>query len=277
MLQTSAGVVIMSHRGSSNGRLSVCLSSIPENWPILVCSDSIDEADVEMDRYVAAYHGAGFHHATPWSGRAGNAKACMENSDWLWTLFLCDDVWLFPETVSDMLRWSIIMQQHDIPLAALAAPRFETYKPEEHQAYGFATWGQVLAEPWKLEKLPPPMGFQKTPALYTNPFGACMMLNRIAYIDVGGFATEYWAHDDVYNHKVWTSGRWVNACYPGRGFVHLGAQSWHEGETEEWVGKFKDATGMTAEESGAEQARMKMLWAAQLRDKFEMIGGQAAV
>lgn len=275
MASRDFGIVIMSHRGASNGRLSVLLSSLPENYDVMVCSDAIAETDVAADRYCAEYHGARFHHATPWAGRAGNARACMTSTRWTWTLFLCDDVWLFPETVSDMLRWGVTLQAHGVPLAALAAPRFETY--HEHKEYGFETWGQCLAEPWRFEKLAPPAGFRKTPALYTNPFGACMLMFRPAYDDVGGFATEYWAHDDVYNHKVWTSGRWVNACYPGRGFVHLGAQSWHEGETEEWVGQFKDATGMTAEESGKAQAEAKMAWAPKLAAIFESLGGQAAV
>lgn len=275
MRDQSFGVVIMSHRGYANGRLSVCLSSIPGNVPVTVCSDAIAACDVTGDRAVAEAHGAAFHHATPWAGRAGNAIACMRATNWTWTLFLCDDVWLFPETCADMLRWGITLQQHGVPLAALAAPRFETY--HEHKEYGFDSWAQCLQQPWRFEAFAPPPGFRKTPALYTNPFGACMLMYRPAYGDLGGFAPEYWAHDDVYNHKVWTSGRWVNACYPGRGFVHLGAQSWHEGETEEWVGQFANATGMTAEESGKRQAEAKMTWAPKLATIFESLGGQAAV
>jgi hypothetical protein len=74
-----------------------------------------------------------------------------------------------------------------------------------------------------------------------------------------------------------SAGRWVNACYPGRGFVHLGAQSWHEGETEEWVGSFKTATGLTAEESGQRQLQQKLRWMAQLAPIFESLGGQGGV
>jgi hypothetical protein len=265
----------MTHRGFSNGRLSVCLSSLPAGVPVMVCSDAIAECDWRADAAVAAAHNADFHHATPWAGRAGNAIACMACTTWTWTLYLCDDVWLFPETPADMLRWSVIFQRHDIPLAALAAPRFETY--HEHAGYGFDSWAQCLAEPWRFEAFAPPEGFYRAPALYTNPFGACMMLYRPAYTDLGGFSPDYWAHDDVYNHKVWMSGRWVNACYPGRGFVHLGAQSWHEGETEEWVGRFKTATGMTAEESGQRQGQQKIRWMERLAPIFESLGGQGAV
>lgn len=269
------GIVVMTHRGYANGRLSVCLGSLPENYPVHVCSDAIAPADVRGDELVARWHGATFHHATPWAGRAGNAIACMASTAWYWTLYLCDDVWLFPETVSEMLRWGVILQSHGVPLAALAAPRFETY--HEHKEYGFASWGQCLAEPWRFEALAPPAGFRKTPALYTNPFGACMLLHRGAYHDLGGFSPDYWAHDDVYNHKVWTSGRWVNAAYPGRGYVHLGAQSWHEGETDPWVGSFQAATGMTAEESGQQQAAAKIAWADRLAGIFESLGGKAMV
>lgn len=271
----SCGVVVMSHRGFSNGRLSVCLSSLPENFPVTVVSDSIEPADVERDRYVAEFHGARFHHSTPWGGRAQNALSCMAATDWQYTLYLCDDVWLFPETATEMFRWSSIFHQNNIPMACLCAPRFETY--HEHKEYGFATWGECLAQPWRFESLPPPVQFQCGPGLYTNPFGACMVVYRPAYEDLGGFAPEYWAHDDVFNHRVWLSGRWVNCCYPGRGFVHLGAQSWHDGEGAEWVGTFEAATGISAAESGRLQTEKKIEWAARLRDNFARLGGEAAL
>ncbi len=101
-----------------------------------------------------------------------------------------------------------------------------------------------------------------------------MMMFRPAYDDLGGFATEYWAHDDVYNHKVWFSRNWVNCCYPGRGFVHLGAQSWHHGETQEYVGSFEAATGMIAENSGQQQTIFKMEAEEKYAEIFRKLGGQ---
>ena len=47
------GIVIMTHRGYSNGRLSVCLSSLPENYPVVVSSDSITPEEIAGDREVA--------------------------------------------------------------------------------------------------------------------------------------------------------------------------------------------------------------------------------
>ena len=98
-----------------------------------------------------------------------------------------------------------------------------------------------------------------------------------AYDDLGGFAPEYWAHDDVFNHKVWLSRRWVSASYPGRGYMHLGAQSWHHGEAVEYVGSFKAATGMTVEESGRLQVEAIESWRPILGPIFVGLGGTDAV
>lgn len=275
------GIVVMTHRGYSNGRLSVCLSSIPENYTVVVCSDAISEDDVAGDHHVTGWHKAHFFHSTPWAGRAANARSCMNCTNWEWTLYLCDDVWLFPDTVSEMLRWSYVLREHGVPLATLGAPRFETR--EEHKALGFESWGQVLAEPWRLERLAPLNEYRRCPALFRGPFGACMLINRRAYNELGGFATDFWAHDDVWNHKVWMSESWVNACYPGRGYVHLGAQSWHEGETQEWVGTFAEGIGYKGsdEEAVAEsirlQSEIKTRWAGRLEGIFKSLGGQGEI
>ena len=269
------GIVIMSHRGFSNGRLSVCLSSIPYNIPVTVCSDDIDSTDLEEDRKVCERHHATLHHCTPWGGRAKNAIECMKCTTWEWTIYLCDDVWLFPETPVDMLRWSYTFHQNGIPMAALCAPRFETY--HEHREMGFDNWPECLEKPWKFECLAPPPKFQQGPSLYKNPFGACMMMYRPAYEDLGGFASEYWAHDDVYNHKVWFSRKWVNCCYPGRGFVHYGNQSGHHGETAEWIGAFKDATGWEPNDSGAKQYEYMAEAAEKYGEIFLKLGGQPQI
>src|SRR5207253_3946405 len=72
----SYGAVVMTHKGHSNGRLSILLSSLPANLPVVVSSDSIEPGEVELDRKVAEHHGADFVHSTPWSGRAGHAIQC---------------------------------------------------------------------------------------------------------------------------------------------------------------------------------------------------------
>lgn len=271
----SLGIVIMTHRGSSNGRLSVCLSSIPENYPVVVSSDSVAEEDVRLDREVSEYHGAEFAHCTPWGGRARNAIHCMERTSWRMTLFLCDDVWLYPETCGDAFRWFYTFECHGVPLASLCVPGWETY--HTHKSLGLDSWEQGLLEPWRFEAVPPNPNFQRCPALYKNPFGACFVLNRHAYNDLGGFATNYWAHDDVWNHKVWLSEKWVSAGYPGRGYIHLGAQSWHHGESQRYVGEFRDATGMTADESGKLQAEAIWRWKDRIGHIFESLGGEGAV
>lgn len=271
----SYGVVIMSHRGSSNGRLSVLLSSIPENYPVVVSSDSIDLDDVRADAYVAEHHGADFAHCTPWGGRARNAIHCMERASWDRVLYLCDDVWLFGETCRDALRWFVTFERHGLPLASLAVPGWETY--HTHQSLGIPSWQHCLDEPWRFEAVPPNPAFRMTPALYKNPFGACFVISRAAYADLGGFSPSYWAHDDVWNHRVWTSGRWVSAGYPGRGYMHLGAQSWHHGESVEYVREFRDATGMTADESGALQVAAINEWRTKLEGVFTSLGGTDAV
>lgn len=275
LLKQDFGIVVMSHRGSSNGRLSVLLSSIPENYSIIVSSDSIEPDDVGLDRDVSLYHGAKFEHCSPWGGRARNALHCMEKAPWRLTLFLCDDVWLFGETVAEMLRWYSLIESAEVPIGMLGAPGRETY--HDYKEMGFETWGQCLAEPWRFERLPFVPGFMRMPALFKNPFGACMLINRGAYMGLGGFAPNYWAHDDVFNHKIWLSNEWVNCAYPGRGYVHLGAQSWHHGESVEYVGTFDQATGMSAEDSGKLQVASIYRWIDKIGHVFERLGGQAAV
>jgi hypothetical protein len=271
----SFGIVVMSHRGSSNGRLSVLLSSIPENYPVVVSSDSIADIDVERDMKVTEHHKAVFTHCTPWGGRAANAINCMNKTVWKYTLFLCDDVWLAPECVRQALHWTYLIQSKGVPLACLGVPGWESYHNWKH--WGFEAWQQCLDEPWKLEAIPPNKAFEYCPALYKNPFGACMVINREAYTDLGGFSKDYWAHDDVFNHRVWTSGRWVSAAYYGRGYIHFGAQSWHHGESVEYVGEFKNATGLSTEASGAAQVagieRARKLYG----KFFEDLGGTDAV
>lgn len=269
------GIVIMSHRGSSNGRLSVCLSSLPENYQVIVSSDSVAEIDVAADREVAAHHGANFIHCTPWGGRARNARHCMEVAPWRIVLFLCDDVWLFPEAVLNSLRWFYTFEEAGLPLASVCVPGWETY--HTHKDWGFESWEQCLREPWRFEAIPPNPNFQRCPALYKNPFGACFVLNQDAYKDLGGFTEKTWAHDDVWNHQVWLSERWMSAGYPGRGYMHLGAQSWHHGESQKYVGTFDAAAGMTAEESGRLQAQAIERWKPKVGHIFLKLGGEEGV
>ena len=276
------GVVVMTHRGSSNGRLSVLLSSIPDNYPVTVCSDSVAQVDIDGDEQVARYHRAAFSHLSPWGGRAANAIHCMKATNWPATLYLCDDVWLFPECIRDALRNYHAIKALGVPLAVLGVPGWETFYDlgNGHRSFewwGFKSWDECLLKPWMFHAVPPNPAYRMCPALYKNPFGACMLMNREAYEDLGGFSPAYWAHDDVYNHKVWLSYRWVNAAYPGRGYMHLGAQSWHHGEAQEYVNQFKDATGMTADESGAKQVEAIYHWRALVGGCFEQLGGSPAV
>jgi len=273
--QENFGIVVMSHRFSSNGRLSVLLSSIPANYPVVVSSDSVAKEDIQGDALVAEHHGADFRHCSPWGGRARNARHCMEVTTWRITLLLSDDVWLFPEACRDALRWFCTLERHGVFLGCLAVPGWETYR--DHKLWGFDSWEQCLAEPWRFEAVPPNPAFRMCPALYKNPFGACMVMNRAAYDDVGGFAPEYWAHDDVFNHKIWLSKKWVSAAYPGRGYMHLGAQSWHHGESVKYVGSFKDATGLLAEESGDAQVVEMRVWEPIYAPVFRVLGGTPCV
>ena len=104
-----------------------------------------------------------------------------------------------------------------------------------------------------------------------------MVIVRKAYDELDGFTRKYWANDDVFNHAVWLSDRYVNAAMPGRGYCHYGAQSNHFGETKEWIGTFEDATGMSAEESGKLQVESMWRWRAVLGEKFLALGGTECV
>jgi hypothetical protein len=271
----SYGAVIMTHRGYSNGRLSILLSSLPANLPVVVSSDSIEPNEVELDRKVAAHHGADFSYSTPWAGRAGHAIQCMECTSWDYTLFLMDDVWLAPETTVEALRWAHLLTTHGVPLATLAIGGYEIY--HDWEKFGYESWQDALDRPQLLELVPPHPKFLLAPCLYKNPFGACMLIVRKAYEDLGGFTKLYWANDDVFNHQVWLSNRWVNAAMPGRGYCHFGNQSGHFGETKEWIGTFEAATGMTAEESGKLQVESIYRWKEQLGSVFLELGGTESV
>lgn len=271
----SYGAVVMTHKGYSNGRLSILLSSLPENLPVHVSSDAITENETSMDHMVADHHGADFSHHKPWSGRAGHAIQCMEATNWDYTLFLMDDVWLAPEVTVEALRWTYMLLGHGVPLAALAIPGWELY--HHWKDFGFTSWQDSLDRPQLLEAVPPNPGFLRAPCLYKNPFGACMVIVRNAYRQLGGFTPLYWANDDVFNHDVWNSGSYVNAAMPGHGYCHYGAQSWHHGESEKYVGQFKDATGMTIEESGKMQLESMFQWKEKLGAIFLALGGTECV
>ena len=199
----------------------------------------------------------------------------MEVAEWDVVLYLCDDVWLFPEAIADMLRWWYIFTSRGVPLAVLAVPGWQAY--DHWKSWGFSTWNQTLEQPWRLESVPPNPAWSRCPALFKNPFGACMLMSKKAYEDLGGFSEKFWAHDDVYNHKVWLSGKWVNASYPGRGYIHYGAQSWHHGEAQRFVNNFSDATGMSPEESGKLQAESMEKWRDKVGHIFESLGGEGIV
>jgi hypothetical protein len=271
----SYGAVVMTHKGHSNGRLSILLSSLPADLPVHVSSDAITENEAALDRVVAEHHGADFSHHKPWSGRAGHAVQCMEVTNWSYTLFLMDDVWLAPEVTIEALRWCRILHGRGVPLASLAIPGWELY--HHWRDFGFTSWQDSLDRPWLLEAVPPNPSFLRAPCLYTNPFGACMLIVRKAYDDLDGFTRAYWANDDVFNHDVWLSDKYVNAAMPGRGYCHYGAQSNHHGETKEWIGTFEAARGMTAEESGKLQAESKFRWKERLGSIFLSLGGTEAV
>lgn len=273
--RTSFGVAVMSHRGYSNGRLSVLLSSIPENYEVVVSDDTIESGEVKLNEEVCEWHGAKHVHCSPWGGRAINAQHTMEHAPWRLVMFLCDDVWLFPEAILDAIGWFRRLEMANVPLAALAIPGWETY--DNFSKWGFKNWAQCLEEPWRFEAVPPNPAFQKCPALYKNPFGAAMLLNRDVYKHLGGFDKRYWAHDDVYNHKVWCSDCFVSAGYYGRGYIHLGAQSWHHGESSEYVGSFEAATGVGVEESGQRQVAAIYRWMDRIGDIFLRMGGTPAV
>lgn len=267
----SYGAAIMSHRGHSNGRLSILLSSLPENLPVVVSSDSIESWEVERDAEVAAHHGADFVHSTPWAGRAGNAINTMAVTSWDYTLFLNDDIWMFPEAPLEALRWTYVLEHAGIPLAVLGMSSFETY--HLWKTWGFSSWQDCLDHPERFEAIQPHPKYLLGPALYLNPFGAGMVIVRKAYDDLGGFYRETWCHDDGVNHKVWASRKWVNAVMPGRGFVHYGAQSNHFGESQEWMGSHLAATGMTPDESGKLQREIMIEWSEKLGSIFIALGG----
>lgn len=271
----SYGAVVMTHRGYRNGRLSILLSSLPENLPVHVSSDAITDEERDMDAMVVRHHGADFSHHRPWSGRAGHAVQCMEATNWDYTLFLMDDVWLAPEVTIEALRWAYVLRGHGVPLGALAIPGWELY--HHWRDFGFESWQDSLDRPQMLEAAPPNPAFYRAPCLYRNPFGACSLIMRDAYNDVGGFSLKYWAEDDVFNHRIWLSDRWVNAAMPGRGYLHYGAQSNHFGETAEWIGTFEEATGMSAEESGKLQGESMLRWKQKLGSIFLGLGGTEAV
>lgn len=271
----SYGAVVMTHNGFENGRLSILLSSLPANLPVHVSSDAIDENEMEQDLRVAEWHGADFSWHQPWDGRLGHAIQCMKATNWDYTLFLMDDVWLAPETTIDCLRWARTFENVGIPLAKVAVPGWESY--HHWQDWGFSSWQDCLDNPSRFEGVPPNPSFLRGPSLYKNPFGACELIVRKAYDDLGGFLKGYWAEDDTFNHQVWLSDRWVNACYPGRGYCHLGAQSNHFGETSEYIGTFQAATGMTAEESGRLQVESIYRWKEKLGAKFIALGGTEAL
>lgn len=271
----SYGAVIMTHFGARNGRLSICLSSLPENLPVVVSSDSIDAYEIEMDRKVAEYHGADFSHHTPWSGRAGHAIQCMDVTSWDYVLFLMDDVWLAENVTVEALRWSYILRNHGVPLASLAISGWELY--HHWMDFGFSGWQDTLDRPQLLEAAPANPAFLRAPCLFKNPFGACSIIMRDAYLDLGGFTRKYWAEDDVFNHQVWLSNKWVCAAMPGPGYFHFGAQSAHHGESAEWIGKFEDATGMSAEESGRLQVESIYRWKEKIGHIFLSLGGTEAV
>lgn len=267
----SYGAVIMTHFGARNGRLSILLSSLPENLPVIVSSDSIDANEIEMDREVAKHHGVDFVHSTPWSGRAGHAIQCMECTSWKYTLFINDDTWWFPEATLEALRWTWKIEQAGVPLAMLAIPHYESY--HHWMDWGYDCWQECLDNPRKFEAVGPHPKYLMAPALYQNPFGAGMVIVRDAYNDVGGFAREAWSHDDTINHRIWLSRKWVNAAMPGRGFIHYGAQSNHFGETQEWMGSHLAATGMTPDESAKAQSEIKAEQAEKYGHIFLALGG----
>ena len=267
----SYGCVVMTHRGYTNGRLSILLSSLPQNLPTIVSSDAITPSEMALDRTVAEYHGASFVHHAPWDGRAGHAIQCMAVAPWDYILFLMDDVWLAPEVTIEALRWARIYEEHGVPLASLAIPGWELY--HHWQDFGFSSWQDTLDHPERLESVPPNPRFLLAPCLYKNPFGACWLIVRKAYEDLGGHKREYWAQDDTFHHQVWLSDKWVNAAMPGRGYTHYGAQSNHFGETAEWIGTFEKACGMSADESGKLQYEFMHRWAYKLGPVFEKLGG----
>jgi hypothetical protein len=263
---------MMSHRGCPNGRLSMLLSCIQENYPVIVSADSIADHDVADDQKVCEHHGARFVHCTPWGGRARNAIHCMQVAPWRIVFYLCDDVYLFPETCHEALRWWHTFEVHGLPMASMGCPGWETY--HDHKQLGFECWNECLLKPWKFENSRANPGFAICPKLHKNPFGACMVVNKTAYTELGGFSEWYWAHDDVWNHKVWFSDKWLSTCYPGRGYAHLGAQSGHFGETAEYVGTFERATGMKPEDSGRIQYERMAVWSLKFGDVFNSLGGE---
>lgn len=268
------GLTIMTHYGASNGRLSTLLSTIPENYPVTVASDGIG-AEADADRAVADAHGARFSHLGTWGGRAANAIHAMDAQRHDVVLFLNDDVWLFPEACLTALRWFHTLSAL-MPLASLACPGWETVHEHSNPnwlKWGYRSWQQCLDEPEHFHMIPPNPAFALGPRLWKNPFGACFVINRAAYVALGGFTPLYWAEDDVWNHQVWCSDAWVSASYPGRGYMHLGAQSWHHGESAASVGDFRAATGMTPEESGARQVRAMERWQHLLGPVFARLGG----
>lgn len=275
----SYGAVVMTHKGYDNGRLSILLGTLPSNLPVVVSSDAITADEASLDRTVADFHGAQFVWHTPWDGRAGHAVQCMQVAPWDYVLFLMDDVWLAPGVTIEALRWTRILENVGVPLASLAIPGWELY--HHYMDFGFKSWAETLAQPQKLESVPPNPAFYRAPCLYKNPFGACLVVVKRAYEDLGGWyggrEPKYWANDDTFHHFVWTSGRWVNGAMPGRGYCHYGAQSNHFGETEEWIGKFFDVTGFTADESGAKQYEWMKSWGERLGNVFLKLGGTVSV
>jgi hypothetical protein len=273
--QYNFGVAIMTHRGNSNGRLSVCLASLPENYPVVVSSDSVEKEDVEKDAEICRYHGAEFNWSTPWAGRAGNAintMDCARGKGWDLVLYLNDDVWLAPETCRDILFWyNEYLKEGMVEVGAMMVPGWECYG--HYDKLGFKSWQETFDNPQRLDFAPANPHFAKGPGM-GHPFGCAMVIVMKCYDEVGGFVKEFWAEDDAFNHQFLVSGRWFGPYHPGKGYYHFGAQSGHTGETVEWVGSMEDALGVTAEESGKMQEVYQNRWWEKYRDVFTRLGSK---
>lgn len=200
---------------SGDGRVTVCIPSIPRRAPMLLeAIRSVESQSYPGVKCVVEVDAVGV-------GAAKNRNAALAQADTEWVAFLDDDDILYPEHVATCM---LAAQQYG---ADLVYPWFDLHEGVDPLSVNIS--GKYIS-PFGLEFGP---DHETHLRQYGNFIPITVLVKRELIMDVGGFpqpGTPEWSHTTC---EDW--GCWVRLLDAGAKFAHAPYKTWrwrwHRGNT----------------------------------------------
>ena len=227
-------VLVVTVTYNSAGALRSFLRTVPgaSSAPLRVVVAENNSAEAEQTREVAEQAGATFYHLPENAGYGGGVAAALERAghDFDYLLVSNPDVELGSGSVD-----ALVCAAEELPLAGSLGPRIldsdgtiypsARRLPSLRTGVGHALFGRIWhSNPWSRRYRSLTDGPERREAGWLS--GACLLIRREAYEQVGGFDTGYFMYfEDVDLGAKLGHASWKNIYVPEAVVTHSGAHS----------------------------------------------------